>query len=275
MADHGLGAQAHRVGAGEVRRGIGLDVEQVGDAERRPSAGSSESQLRGDPSGPPLAGGCGVHGVLDDPHRDRRPRRSCGPGSTARGSCRRRAPRSGSARRTAKDAEARHRMCAPVASTSRAREWDWKLRSASTSIPGPNAASRSRAKVCFTERAGPEGGPDQRPGPRLRRGEPADLQKRPGPGRVRGSAEVRGVLRGVRHVAGGAVHRHHPQPAAEHPRGADRACTGVEGHRHPACRGTINLAGRGRGRGRAWRAVVTADRTLSLQLGWLPPALAG
>jgi hypothetical protein len=73
MADHGLGAQAHRVGAGEVRRGIGLDVEQVGDAERRPSAGSSESQLREDPSGPPLAGGCGVHGVLDDPHRDRRP----------------------------------------------------------------------------------------------------------------------------------------------------------------------------------------------------------
>ncbi len=43
--------------------------------------------------------------------------------------------------------------------------------------------------------------------------------------------------------------------------------------RRVAARSTLH--GRGRGRGRAWRAVVTADRTLSLQLGWLPPALAG
>src|ERR1041384_5801845 len=32
------------------------------------------------------------------------------------------------------DAEARHRMCAPVASTSRARVWHRKFRSASTSL---------------------------------------------------------------------------------------------------------------------------------------------
>ena len=50
--------------------------------------------------------------------------------------------------RRAKEAEARHKMCAPVASTSRAKVWDRKLRSASVSIPGVNTASRSRAWVC-------------------------------------------------------------------------------------------------------------------------------
>jgi hypothetical protein len=210
-----------------------------------------------------------VHGVLDDPHRDRRPVALAGRVQLHEVAAVGEHPRSGSARRTAKDAEARHRMCAPVASTSRAREWDWKLRSASTSIPGPNAAGRSRAKVCFTERAGPEGGPDQRPGPRLRRGEPADPQKRPGPGRVRGSAEVRGVLGGVRHVAGGAVRGRRGTWC-----GSWRACGAVVGQVVAATR-CRKLVGRGRGRGRACSAVVTADRTLSLQLGWLPPALAG
>ena len=38
--------------------------------------------------------------------------------------------------RNANEAEARHSRCAPVPSTSRARVWDKKLRSASTSIPG-------------------------------------------------------------------------------------------------------------------------------------------
>ena len=35
-----------------------------------------------------------------------------------------------------------------VASTSRARAWDRKFRSANTSMPGPNAGSRSKARVC-------------------------------------------------------------------------------------------------------------------------------
>ena len=82
--------------------------------------------------------------------------------------------------------------------------------------------------------------PDQRPGPRLRRGQPADLRKRPVPGRIRGAGEERGVLLGVRHVAGGTIDRDHPQPAAEHPRhriggrtvgrAADRAGDRVEQH---------------------------------------------
>ena len=216
MADHGLGAQAHRVGAGEVRRGIGLDVEQVGDAERRPSAGSSGSQLRGDPSGPPLAGGCGVHGVLDDPPV------IGGPGALAGrvqlhevaavGEHPSRGRREGP-RRT------------PRPATGCARRWralagqgvGLEVAVGQQQHPRPERRQQVSCQGCFTERAGPEGGPDQRPGPRLRRGEPADLQKRPGPGRVRGSAEVRGVLRGVRHVAGGAVHRHPRSPQQNTP----------------------------------------------------------
>src|SRR2546430_8980282 len=42
-----------------------------------------------------------------------------------------------------KDAEARHKMCAPVARNSRASAQDRNLRSASTSIPGPEQPLRS------------------------------------------------------------------------------------------------------------------------------------
>ena len=63
------------------------------------------------------------------------------------------------------DAEARHRMCAPVASTSRARVWDRKFRSANTTIPGPSAASRSRARVCSPTVYGPKHAPISAPVP--------------------------------------------------------------------------------------------------------------
>ncbi len=76
--------------------------------------------------------------------------------------------------------------------------------------------------------------PSQRPGPRLGRDHPADLRERPGPGGVRGPAEELGVLLRVRQVGGGAVHRHHPQPAAEHPRTAADRRPGRRPGRRPA-----------------------------------------
>src|SRR4051794_7087695 len=63
------------------------------------------------------------------------------------------------------EAEARHRMCAPVASTSRARVWHRKLRSASTSICAQNAGSRSRARVCSPTVYGPSVAPISAPVP--------------------------------------------------------------------------------------------------------------
>ena len=79
-------------------------------------------------------------------------------------------------------------MCAPVASTSRARVWDRKLRSASTSIPGPNAGSRSAGQGLLADGVRADRGPDQRPGPRLGRGQPPDLRERPVPGGIRRAA---------------------------------------------------------------------------------------
>ena len=45
-------------------------------------------------------------------------------------------------------AEARHKMCAPVARKARAADQDRNLRSASTSMPGPKQPSRSAASGC-------------------------------------------------------------------------------------------------------------------------------
>ena len=56
-------------------------------------------------------------------------------------------------------------MCAPVASTSRARVWDRKFRSASTSMSGPSAGSRSRARVCSPTVYGPKLAPISAPVP--------------------------------------------------------------------------------------------------------------
>ena len=56
-------------------------------------------------------------------------------------------------------------MCAPVASTSRARVWHRKLRSASTSICAQNAGSRSRARVCSPTVYGPSVAPISAPVP--------------------------------------------------------------------------------------------------------------
>ena len=56
-------------------------------------------------------------------------------------------------------------MCAPVASTSRARAWDRKFRSASTTMSGPSAASRSRARVCSPTVYGPNVAPSSAPVP--------------------------------------------------------------------------------------------------------------
>ena len=63
VSDHRLAAPAHRVGAGQVQRRVGLDVEQVGDQANTSEESSSSA----------VGSGAGVHGVLDDPHGDRRP----------------------------------------------------------------------------------------------------------------------------------------------------------------------------------------------------------
>jgi len=65
----------------------------------------------------------------------------------------------------AKLADARHRMCAPVARTSRASVCDRKFRSASTSMPGPKDGSRSTARVCSPVVYGPNAAPVSAPVP--------------------------------------------------------------------------------------------------------------
>ena len=67
--------------------------------------------------------------------------------------------------RKAKAAEARHKMCAPVARKARARDQDKNFRSASTSIPGPRHPSRSRASGCSADRYGPMAAPSRLPVP--------------------------------------------------------------------------------------------------------------
>ena len=66
---------------------------------------------------------------------------------------------------SAKLAEARHRMCAPVARKARARDQDRNFRSASTSIPGPKQCRRSRASGCSAVRYGPTAAPSRLPVP--------------------------------------------------------------------------------------------------------------
>ena len=67
--------------------------------------------------------------------------------------------------RSANEAEARHRMCAPVASTARARDHDRNCRSASTSIPGPKQPSRSAASDCSASVHRPMAAPSMLPVP--------------------------------------------------------------------------------------------------------------
>ena len=114
-------------------------------------------------------------------------------------------------------------MCAPVASTARARDQDRKFRSASTSMPGPRQCSRSKASDCSPPGIRAQRRPEQAPGPGLGRRDPSDLRERAVPGLIRGPPEERGVLLAVRHVRRGPVHRDHPQPAAEDARRAARA----------------------------------------------------
>ena len=56
-------------------------------------------------------------------------------------------------------------MCAPVASTARARDQDRKFRSASTTIPGPKDGSRSSASVCSPVPYRPNAAPVSAPVP--------------------------------------------------------------------------------------------------------------
>ena len=67
--------------------------------------------------------------------------------------------------RSAKEAEARHKMCAPVARKARARDQDRNFRSASTTMPGPKHPSRSRASGCSAARYGPIAAPSRLPVP--------------------------------------------------------------------------------------------------------------
>jgi Tfp pilus assembly protein FimV len=67
--------------------------------------------------------------------------------------------------RSANEAEARHRMCAPVASTARARDHNRNCRSASTSIPGPKQPSRSAASDCSASVHRPMAAPSMLPVP--------------------------------------------------------------------------------------------------------------
>ena len=134
------------------------------------------------------------------------------------------------------EAEARHRMCAPVASTSRARAWDQEVPVAQHQHVRAQRRQQIAGQGLLPDGVRAERGPEQRSGPRLRRGQPADLRERPVPGGVGGAGEERGVLLGVGQVAGGSVDRDHSQPAAEHPRqpiagrAADRTGHRVEQH---------------------------------------------
>ena len=129
-----------------------------------------------------------------------------------------------------------------MASTSRARVWHRKFRSASTSIPGPNAPSRSRAKLCSPDGVRAERGPDQRPGPRLRRGNPADLRERPIPRGVRRPPENRGVRLSCparrwssRPPTSPAARSRTPPPRRPPRPGPRHARTACAAGRHPAC----------------------------------------
>ena len=113
-------------------------------------------------------------------------------------------------------------MCAPVASTARARDQDRKLRSASTSIPGPKQCSRSRASVCSAVRYGPIAAPSRLPVPDSAAATHRTCGNAPSRDWLDGPPEERVVLLAVRHVRRRPVHRDHPQPAAEHPRRAVR-----------------------------------------------------
>ena len=88
-------------------------------------------------------------------------------------------------------------MCAPVASTARARDQDRKFRSASTTIPGPKDGSRSSASVCspvLYARTPPRSAPRCRTRPPSPTAPAGTLR----PGWPWTAAEERGVLRAVR-----------------------------------------------------------------------------
>ena len=163
----------------------------------------------------------GVHGVLDDPHGDRRP-----VGLTPRVQLGQVA------------AVGQHRDGGQL---ERGRGPPQDVRPGGQHVAGQGVAQKvavgqhehlraeRRQQVpsqgLLADRVRAERGPDQRPGPRLRGDNPADLRERPIPGGIRGPPEVLGVCFRVGHVGGGAVHGHHPQPAAEHPGRAVRGRT--------------------------------------------------
>ena len=130
--------------------------------------------------------------------------------------------RAGPSRPQAKAAEARHKMCAPVARKARARDQDKNFRSASTSIPGPRHPSRSRASGCSAAGIGP------RP-PRAGSRSPTRPPPPTGPAGTRppgtGSTAARRTRRSCRCPArpSWTRHRHDPQPAAEDTRCPVRA----------------------------------------------------
>ena len=152
-------------------------------------------------------------------------------------------------------------MCAPVASTSRARVWDRKLRSASTSIPGPNAASRSRAKVCSPTRVGAEAWP--RPAPRS----PTPPRRASGPaGTPRPGSRSR-AGRSTRRSPWCRARRWWSRPSTPP---AARSRTWLRRRAGPAldvegpaaaCRGTINRVDACRSRSRASLAVRSSPPT--------------
>jgi hypothetical protein len=174
-------------------------------------------------------GAAGVHGVLDDPHGDRRPvglTPGVQLGQVAAVGRHRDGGQLERGRGPPQDVRpgGQHVAGQGVAQKVAVGQHEHLRAERRQQVPGqPLLADRVRAKR----------GPNQCPGPRLRGDNPADLRERPIPGGIRGPPEVLGVCRRVGHVGGGAVHGHHPQPAAEHPgrvRGADRAGDLVEQH---------------------------------------------
>ena len=186
----------------------------------------------------------GVHGVLDDPHRDRRPVGLAARVQLGQVGAVGQHPDRGQPETTPRPATG----CAPRWPARRGPgSWDRKLRSASTSIPGPNAGQQVPGQGLLPDGVRAERRPDQRPGPRLGRGQPPDLRERPVPRRRSTAARsARRSRRAVRHVGGRAVHRHHPQPAAEHPRRVRPPPTGPATCSNSMCSGSAPSRARAR-----------------------------
>ena len=171
----------------------------------------------------------GVHGVLDDPHGDRRP-----VGLAARvqlgqvGAVGQHSDRGQPERRRGPPQDVR-----PGGQHVAGQGVGQEVPVGQHEHSRAERAQQVAGQGLLADRVGAQRGPDQRPGPGLGRDQPADLGERPVPGRVGRAAEVLGILAGVGQVAGRAVQRDHPQPTAEHPGhavGADRAGDRLEQH---------------------------------------------